>query len=169
MSDDARRMFQEASDRINDAEILTRSAETRSDSSALLMILGFEELLKCAILLSSQTPKQTHDYEKLWSQLPCDASSEILRIAEDRSPGFTDFSNVSNLLKWYRYIFTKARYFYELYNGWTLDEQKELGNLWKELGAPAEEAEVQYYPEELLGLIEGLKVHIQARLSNKTI
>jgi hypothetical protein len=169
MTDDAKRMFQEALGRISDAEVLARPTETRSDSSALLRILGFEVLLKCAILLSGQTPKQTHNYEKLWSQLPADVSSEILQSAKGRSAGHTDFSNVSKLLRWYRYIFEKARYHYELYKGWTLEEQTELGKLWEELGAPVEEAVVQYYPEELFCLIEGLKVHIQARLSNKTM
>jgi len=57
MSDDAKRMFDEALERLNDAEILDCSTHTRSDSSALL---------KCAIRLSGQTAKQHHNYAKLW-------------------------------------------------------------------------------------------------------
>lgn len=169
MSDDAKRMFYEALERLNDAEILARSTQTLSDSSALLRILGFEILLKCAIRLSSQTPQQHHNYAKLWLALPGYASKEILGVAKDRMPGHTDFSDLKKLLNWYQYIFERARYHYELYEGYTFKEQKELGERWEELGAPTHEAVAQYYPQELFCLIEGLKAHIESRLSNNAI
>lgn len=169
MSDDAKRMFREALDRLKDAEVLACSTQTPSDSSALLRVLAFEILLKCAIRLSGQTTKQHHNYVKLWSALPGYVSKEILRVAKDRSPGHTDFSDLPKLLAWYQFVFEKARYHYELYEGYTLEEQRELGQFWEELGAPTHEAVVQYYPEELFCLIEGLKVYIEGRLSNNSI
>lgn len=162
-------MFGEALARLHDAELLARSLDAQSDSSALLRILGFEVLLKCAIRLSGQMPKQYHNYAKLWRALPGRAQKEIVRLAQERSPGHTDFSNLEKLLNWYQFIFEKARYHYELYEGWTLEEQSELGRLWEELGAPTHEAVVQYHPEELFCLTEALKAYIEPRLSNKTI
>jgi hypothetical protein len=71
-------------------------------------------------------------------------------------PGHADLSDVNKLLTWYEFVFVKARYHYELYEGYSRDEMKELGDLWVALGAPTEEAVVQYYPNELACLIHGL-------------
>lgn len=166
MSDDAKRMFDEALARLNDASVLDGSMETVSDSSALLRILGFEILLKCAIRLSCQIPKQHHDYAKLWKALPGYAQKEILQKAKERSPGHTDFSDIDKLFRWYQFIFEKARYHYEFYEYWTLQEQQELGRYWEEIGAQTNEAVVQYYPEELFCLVEALKTYIEPRLSS---
>ncbi len=167
MNHDVKRMFDEALARISDANILAESLNTASDSSALLRILGFEILLKSAILLSGQLPKQNHDYAKLWRALPGYAQKEILRTATERSPGHTDFSNLDKLLLDFQFVFMKARYHYELYKGWTPEEMQDFGKLWEELGAPIDEAVVKYHPEELFSLIEGLKAYIEPRLSNE--
>lgn len=168
MNHDARRMFDEARARINDANILAGSPNTASDSSAVLRILGFEILLKCAIRLSGQSPKPSHVYAKLWLALPGNAQKEILKTAKERSPGHTDFSDLKKLLVHFQFVFEKARYHYELYEGWTPAEMEEFGKLWEELGSPIEEAVVQYHPEELFCLIEGLTVYIEPRLSNNS-
>lgn len=162
--DQEQRMFCEALDRLRDAETLACSARTTSDSGALLRILAFEIMLKCTIRLSGQVPKRHHHYERLWTTLPELVQTEILDFAKGRSPGHTDFSDLPKLLRWYQFIFEKARYHYELYEGYTLDEQRRLGELWEELGAPIHEAVVQYYPEELYCLIEGLREHLQKHL-----
>jgi hypothetical protein len=169
MSDDANRMFDEALERLNDAEILDRSTQTSSDSSALLRILAFEILLKCAIRLSGQTAKPHHNYAKLWLALPRYVSKEILLVAKDPLHGNTDFSDLTKLLNWYQFIFEKARYHYELYEGYTFAEQRELGELWVALGSPTHEAVVQYHPQELFCLIEGLKAHVGRQLSNNAM
>ena len=57
MTDHAKRMFSEALDRINDADILAGSLETQSDSQAIIRILAFEVLLKCALLVCRQKNK----------------------------------------------------------------------------------------------------------------
>ena len=169
MNHDAKRMFDDALARINDANVLARSMDTASDSSALLRILGFEILLKCAIRLSGQSPKQHHAYAKLWLALPGYAQKEILQTAKERSPGHTDFSDINKLLRCYQFVFEKARYHYEQYEGWTPQEMGEFGKLWEELGAPTGEAVVQYHPEELFCLIEALKSYAEPRLSNKSM
>lgn len=159
-------MYREAVARLNDADILSRSLRRESDSDALLRILGFEVLLKCALLLCGQQVKRHHEYTKHWLGLPGYARKEILVVANRRMPGHADLSDTEQLLRWYQYIFEKARYGYELYEGWTLQEQKELGEYWQELGAPVEEADVRYYPNELVCLIDGLRAFIEKRLSN---
>ncbi|SMC29665.1 hypothetical protein SAMN02745857_04000 [Andreprevotia lacus DSM 23236] len=78
--------------------------------------------------------------------------------------GYADFSDLGKLLKTYQYVFEKARYHYELYENYTLDEQHELEVLWLQIGAPPKEAVVQYHPYELLGLIAGLSSFIEACL-----
>jgi hypothetical protein len=81
-------------------------------------------------------------------------------------PGHADLSQLDRLLDSYQVVFEKARYSYELYEGWTLEEQTEYGKLWTNLGAPENEADIQYYPNELTCLIDGLKAFIEERLSN---
>jgi hypothetical protein len=81
-------------------------------------------------------------------------------------PAHADLSKLDSLLVWYQFVFERARYHYELYEGYSLEEQRELGKLWEELGAPIEEAVVQYHPNELTCLNHGLRAYIEKRLSN---
>jgi hypothetical protein len=76
-------------------------------------------------------------------------------------PGHANLSNLDSLLNSYQFVFEKARYHYELFKGYSLEEQRELGELWVSLGSPTEEAIVQYYPSELECLIHGLEQFIQ--------
>jgi len=92
-----------------------------------------------------------------------------MEIAKARSPGNTDFSDIEKLLLDYQFVFEKARYHYELYQGWTAQEMREFGEYWEELGAPVDEAVVQYHPEELFCLIEALRSYIEPRLSNEVL
>ena len=92
MNDRVVRMFHEAQDRLHDADILACSLDTRSDSQAIIQILGFEILLKCVLLLSGQEPKESHNYKKLWHGLPGNVRKEVLRVASERMPGHADCS-----------------------------------------------------------------------------
>ena len=156
------RMLHEAKDRLHDADILARSIDTRSDSQALIRILGFEVLLKCALLLSGQEPKNSHNYKKLWLGLPGHVRKQVLKVATARMPGHADLTNLEDQLTWWQYVFERARYHYELYENYTLKEQAELGELWIALGAPNEEAVVQYFPSELRCMIEGLVAYVES-------
>jgi hypothetical protein len=162
-------MYNEAMTRLNDADILSRSLETHSDSQSLLRILGFEVLLKCALILCGQIPKKSHLYAKLWRGLPGYAQKEILAVARNRMPGHAGLSDADKLFGWYQFIFERARYHFELYEDYSLEEQRELGRFWEELGAPVDEAVVQYHPSELTCLIDGLRAFIEARLSNPSL
>ncbi len=156
MNDRIARMFREAQDRLHDADILAGTGETRSDSQAIIRILGFEILLKCALLLSGQEPKNSHNYKCLWLALPEQAHSKVLEVATAAMPGHADLANLEEKLMWWQFVFQRARYHYELYENYTFNEQAELGELWVALGAPDHEAVVQYFPLELHCLIAGL-------------
>jgi hypothetical protein len=162
MNDRVARMFREAQDRLHDADILAGSLDTRSDSQAIVRILGFEILLKCAIILSGQEPKGSHNYKNLWLALPGYAQKKVLEVAAATMHGHVDLTNLEEKLKWWQFVFERARYHYELYENYTLKEQAELGELWVAIGAPNHEAVVQYFPLELKCLIAGLTVYIES-------
>lgn len=157
-------MYREALDRLHDADILARSNDAQSDSGQIIRILAFEVLLKCALLLAGQSPKANHNYAKHWLGLPGAARKEILTLAADRMAGSTDFSDVPTLLNWYQYIFEKARYGYELFDGFSAEEKTEIEEIWVTDGSLNQEAFVQYYPLELQSLIFGLSEHIAGKL-----
>lgn len=161
MNDRIRRMYSEAQERLHDADILAQALFTQSDSQAIIRILAFEILLKCALVVAGQAPKHSHNYRKLWLGLPAYVRVEILAVANNRMPGHSDLTHIEKILDWYQFIFEKARYHYELYDGYSLQEQTELGELWRSLGAPTHEAVVQYYPSELSCLIAGLSSYIE--------
>jgi hypothetical protein len=162
VNDRVARMFREAQDRLHDADILARSFDTHSDSQAIIRILGFEILLKCALLLSGQEPKNSHNYKKLWLGLPGYVRKKVVEVASARMPGYADLTNLEGKLDWWQFVFERARYHYELYADYTLQEQTELGELWIALGAPNHEAVVQYFPSELQCLIEGLSTYVES-------
>lgn len=164
MNDHALRMLRDAEDRLNDASVLAANLDTRSDAASLLRILAFEVLLKCAIVVNGGTPPRSHNYWNLWQSLPKLVQNSVLAVAVDRMPGYADLSNLQWLLGNYRFVFEKARYFYEFYEDYTLQDQSELGNFWISLGAPETEAEVQYKPNELTCLTDGLLAHIRGKL-----
>jgi hypothetical protein len=165
MSATPQRMFASALERLNDAEILSQNLETASDAPALLSILGFEILLKCSLILSGASALKTHNYVKLWNALPDSARTEILNVANARMPGHADLSNIEKLLNWYQYIFEKVRYPYEMFEGYSFLEERELAELWVSLGAPTEEALIQYYPMELACLIAGVRAYVESRVA----
>lgn len=164
MRDQLIRMCNEAKDRLYDADILGMSLRARSDSQAFLRVLAFEVLLKAAAVASGLRHPWGHKYAELWSSLPASTRDAVLAVAIARMPGHTDFSDIERLLKWYQFVFERARYSYELYDGYSLEEQRDLGQFWEGLGAPVDEAIIQYHPNELQCLIEGLIAYIENAL-----
>lgn len=165
MSISARRMLESAIQRLEDAEILVRNSGSVSDTPAHLNILAFEILLKCALILAGTKGLKTHCYLKLWNHLPTTDRDEILVVARKEMPGHADLSDVTRLLGWYQYIFEKARYPYEIYEGYSEGELRDLSEFWMSLGAPSEEALIQYFPNELMCLIAGLRSYIERRVA----
>lgn len=165
MSDRAARMYSEAMARIYDADILAQSLDSQSDSAAIIRILGFEVLLKCAALLClDQIPLAGHCYFQLWEKLPVEVHDEIMGVALASMPGHSDLSQIKKLLDAYEFVFKKGRYYYELYEGCTMENMRLAGEQWLANGAENEDAAVAYYPSELDCLIEGLSRFIARRL-----
>ena len=162
MEDHVRLMLNEARSRIHDANILSGSANRDSDSDALLRILGFEILLKCALVVEGCRPERTHNYVKLWQALPEVVRASVLDSAAARMPGQADLSDIDGLLNRYQFVFERARYNYEMFEGYSDRERKELGELWVATGAVITEALVQYSPQELECLIHGLEQYIES-------
>lgn len=162
--DHIKRMYIEANKLIYDAGILSRNFDQKSDAASFIKILGFEILLKCALVLNNQKPPRNHKYYNLWLGLPVKVRSEILQYANSWMSDINDISNLEELLNNFQFIFEKVRYFYEFYEGYTLDEQHELGQFWKDIGAPLDEAEVRYYPDELECLIFGISEYIKKKV-----
>ena len=156
MNDRVLRMIAEAEGRIHDAELIGKSLRSQSDSQSLLKVLALEVLLKALLLKATGAVQQSHRYVDLWTKLPLATRGKVLEVARARHPGHADLTNVEKLLCVYEFIFTKARYRYELYEDMSLEEQAHLGEDWLARGAPTEEADLQYFPMELSALIEGL-------------
>lgn len=167
MKDRLARMLNEAQDRRHDADILGASLDTQSDSQAFLRVLAFEVLLKAAVLASGQTRAGGHDYKKLWGELPAAVRHQIIEVAQRRMPGHADLSNIDVLLEWFRFVFERARYSYELQDGVTPAETYEKGRQWVERGAPIHEAEIQYHPSELECMSEGLVKYLEHALAQQ--
>lgn len=162
--DHIKRMYIEADKLIYDSGILSRNIDQQSDAASFIKILGFEILLKCALVINKQNPKRNHKYYKLWLGLPGKVQSEILQYADSRMADTNVSSNLEVFLNNFQFIFEKVRYFYEFYEGYTLAEQHDLGQFWKDIGAPLDEAEVRYYPDELECLIFGLSEYIKGKV-----
>ncbi len=158
----ARRMRREAEKWLNDAQILAGSLRAQSDEAALLNILGFEVLLKCALVLSDKPARRHHRYGEHWDSLPIDAQQEIIRVARARSPGLADLFDLVALFCDWRSFFNEGRYHYALYG--SEQEEREAGVTWLEADASIEHARVRFHPEELFCLIEGLRAFIGARV-----
>lgn len=155
------RMAREAENRLHDADVLATTLDVRSDSQMLIRVLAFEVLLKAALLTATGRVRRVHDYRRLWAMLPAGVRTVVLATAQRRMPGHADLSDLDKLLLGFQFIFEKARYHYELYEGYSLIEQRELGELWLDLGAPTEEAVVQYFPLELRCLTEALLAYVK--------
>lgn len=161
MNDHVARMLRDAQDRLNDADILAQSLRASSGSAPLLRILALEVLLKAAQVAALGQYKRSHNYSALWAALPPAAQASVLVMANQRFPGHADLSDPNALLKDWEFAFTKGRYYFELYETYTLEEQRALGELWVSLGAPEHEADVRFHPFELQALTEGLVAYIE--------
>lgn len=157
-------MLREAEARRSDADILSATLHRQSDADALLRVLAFEVLLKAAVLASGHPRASSHDYKRLWDALPSEAQDEILAVARARMPGHSDLTDLDKLLHWFQFVFSKARYGYELQDGMTPEEVREKGRLWEERGAPLDDADIQYFPSELECLSEGLATYVAKAL-----
>ena len=63
-------------------------------------------------------------------------------------------------------VFKSARCYYKFYEGHAQEEQRELGEYWKSLGAPKSETEGHYFPEERRAVADFLTLHEDTRRKN---
>ena len=159
-------MYKEAIYRLNDAEILSKNINRQSDSNYLLQLLGFELLLKAAALVHTGRFNENHKYEQLFESLPDNIRDQLMARATHWSQKTLTKPDLQKLLVLYRNNFVRLRYPYEAYKKMNESEYVEYGKLWVELGAPVEEAEFQYYPEELHGLVKALQEEVEKYLAN---
>ncbi len=156
MEDRVARMITEAEARIADASVIGESLRGQSNSQALLEILALEVLLKAVQLQSTGSISRSHRYVDIWAALPPSVREQVAYAARDRYPGHANLANIEKLLCGFEWLFTKARYGYEIYEDLSQDEVRELGDEWAARGAPIDEADVQYFPMELGALLHGL-------------
>lgn len=142
-------MHREAVNRQHDAAILSKNLSRASDSNYLLELLAFEILLKAVALIHTQRFDENHNYQQLFESLPSAIRVHLRARATHWSQKAFNKPKLQKLLNLYRSNFVRLRYPFEAYNKMTESEYLEYGNLWVELGAPIEEAEFQYYPEEI--------------------
>ncbi len=148
-------MVREAKGRLHDASLLS-TCVTHGNSDALLRVLALEILLKATHVHEVGRYPRVHDYACLWRLLSEPVRSAILARGHGRDPGRLSNKDLDLLLRDWQVVFTQSRYYFELYENYTLQEQQELGEFWLELGAPVAEAEIKYHPLELEALCSGL-------------
>ena len=159
-------MHGEAMSRLHDAGILSKNITRASDSNYLLDLLAFELLLKATALMHTGRYDESHNYQQLFESLPFGVRDQLMASATCWSQKPLNKSGLQKLLVLFRNNFVRLRYPFEAYKNMNESEYLEYGKLWVELGAPIEEAEFRYYPEELYGLIKALQEEVEKHLAN---
>lgn len=158
-------MYDEAINRLNDAEILSTNLKTKSDSYYLLELLAFEILLKATVLIHCKRYKPNHGYGELYGNLPIEVQKKIIEQAMQWAEVTLTKEKIQELFEEFKANFIKLRYPFEAYKKMTETELSEYGNLWVELDAPEEEAEFQYHPKELYGITKALLQEVESNLA----
>jgi len=83
-------------------------------------------------------------------------------------PGDVDLTDLEAILDDLERVFTKARYYYEQYEDYSLEEQHQIGEWWIGLGASDIDADIRYRPEELECLVAGLKGVLERYMAGGT-
>lgn len=159
-------MHKEAMNRLHDADILSKNVTRASDSNYLLELLAFELLLKSIALIHTGRFDESHNYQQIFESLPSDVRVQLRARAAHWSQKNLNKAELQKLLALYRNNFVRLRYPFEAYMKMNESEYLEYGKLWVELGAPVEEAEFQYYPEELYGLVNALQEEVEKYLAS---
>jgi hypothetical protein len=160
-------MYKEALGRLHDARILSKNITRCTDSNYLLELLAFELLLKTVSLIHCGRFNENHNYQQMFESLPKKVRDKLMARTTHWSEQSFNTKDLQKLLVLYRNNFIKLRYPFEAYKNMNESEYIEYGNLWVELGAPTEEAEFQYYPEELYGLNKALQEEVASYLANQ--
>ena len=152
-------IFEEGVKRYSDGDFLTQKRS--SDSGCLLKLLGFELLLKASLYIDKGKENYTHNYYAVYCTLNRGLKDRLVGAAQESSQIFDIKSRIEILLKWYSYNFVRLRYPFQSYSGFTETEYREYSDLYAQLGYPDGEAEFEYYPEELKGLVFALEAYVR--------
>lgn len=127
-------------------------------------------MLKAMHLIHVDPPGRTHRYDKLFYALPGKLRSLLVKAAVERNGGqqFADYSDMRKLLSAFSRNYVSGRYPYERFEDSSPEEVAERGREWLARGAPEEDADFVYYPEELFGLTYALDRHLQAWLGSNS-
>ena len=158
-------MYREAVKRYEDGEFLR--AKRDGDSGYLLKLLSFELFLKCVLFIEKGQDNTTHNYHGMFCSLSKGLKSRLLGRAQEVSQVFTIQERIETLLNTYASNFIRLRYPYQSYKSLTEEELREYGHLYAELGFPEGEAEFEYYPAELRGLILAMIEFVGEKIANR--
>lgn len=161
-------MHKEALKRLHDAGILKTDIlmSQLSDSDYLLDLLAFELLLKSVTLIHVGRYNENHNYQQLFELLPKVVRNRIIERVAYCSQMSICWRDLQKLLILYKNNFIKVRYPFEAYKSMNEGEYIEYGDLWINLGAPLDEAELQYHHKELDGLNKALLEEIENYLAD---
>ncbi len=154
-----RLMHQEALQRLQDAETLHKALKhsERTNSPHLLRLLGLELLLKCVFESVVGRPGHGHEYQKLFDELPLAIQERLLSLAGERVGPSALAGNHLAILKEWGQNFIALRYPWERYANMSEEQYSKIADDWMERGAPIEEAEFRYHPEELVGILAAFR------------
>lgn len=161
-----RLMYRGAVNRLHDAEILSQRIDRESDSDYLLELLAFELLLKALALVHCGHHHRNHNYQKIFESLPEEVRKKIVKEGARLSGSQISPNRVQFLLNVYGKNFVEMRYPFTPYQEMSEVEYLECGNLWLGSGAHTNEADFQYYPNELYGLTMAMKVEVENYIAN---
>ncbi|WCE05529.1 hypothetical protein [Pseudoxanthomonas sp. JBR18] len=150
-------MHRESEIRLASAQLLHTTSDG-SDSAYLLKLLAFELLLKLVMeRVTQSTAPNHHHYNTIFSNLPQDTQSEILRLAGERIGPSALANDHLRVLKDLSSNFVQLRYPYEKYSSMSESQYAAAGDNWIANGARTSDADYRYHPEELLGLTFALQ------------
>jgi len=149
---------------MSDTDMLDQKSVTLSDASYLIKLLVFEILIKCVVLINTSKYKQNHNYQELFGSLSENIRKRIMIQAAQWSGKCIENDDLQKLLVIYKSNFVKIRYPFESYKNMTEREYCDHSDLWIELGSPIDEADFQYFPDQLRGLIKALSEQVEEYL-----
>ena len=162
-------MYNQAMSMMSDTDMLDQKSVTLSDASYLIKLLAFEILIKCVVLIDTSKYKQNHNYQELFESLSESTRKRTMIQAAHWSGKCIENDDLQKLLAIYESNFVKIRYPFESYKNMTEREYCDYSDLWIELGSPIDEADFQYFPDQLRGLIKALSEQVEEYLAKTEV
>ena len=158
-------MLREAERLVADAQYLRGKVNAESSGAYLLELLALEILLKCCVLVETESLERGHDYVHIFLRLESGTRRKIVEAAAARMGPIADYSDPYWLLALFSSNFIRTRYPYEAYKpGMSESDYIRMGTEWIDRGAKIEEATFDFRPHELHGLLHALCAFASARI-----